>query len=103
MQFGSSLRVRKFGCVLLFTVFGTLASSAQFEQFGQALTGTQQQSQCLPTDPNCQLSGAQNNIPVRNPSQTNQQQTTNPQILVPRQVDNPDNITNPQNGNRTQQ
>ena len=37
MQFGSSARVWKFVFALLFTVFGTFTSFAQFDQFGQPL------------------------------------------------------------------
>jgi hypothetical protein len=37
MQFGSSPRVCKLGYVLLFTVFGTLASFGQYGQYSQAL------------------------------------------------------------------
>ena len=104
MLFGGPPRVRKFGYVVLFTVFGTLPSSAQFEQFGQALGSTQgQQQSCNPNDPTCQPSANQNNIQIRNPSQTNQQQPVNPQIFVPGQLDNQNDTTNPQNGNRTQQ
>jgi protein involved in polysaccharide export with SLBB domain len=104
MLFGGPPRVRKFGYVVLFTVFGTLTSSAQFEQFGQALGSTQgQQQSCNPNDPTCQPSANQNNIQIRNPSQTNQQQPMNPQIFVPGQLDNQNDTTNPQNGNRTQQ
>jgi protein involved in polysaccharide export with SLBB domain len=99
MQFGSSPRVRKIGYVLLFTVFGTLASSAQFEQFGQAPGSTQQS--CNPGDPTCQT-GTQNNLQIRNPSQTTQQ-PLNPQIVVPGQPENQNETINPQNGNRTQQ
>ena len=99
MQFGSSPRVRKFGYVLLFIVVGTLASSAQFEQFGQA--STQGQQSCNPSDPSCQT-GNQNNLQIRNPSQTTQQ-PVNPQIVVPGQPENQNETTNTQNGNRTQQ
>ena len=101
MQFGSSPRVRKFGYVLLFTVFGTLASSAQFEQFGQAPGSTQGQQSCNPGDPTCQT-GPQNNLQIRNPSQPSQQ-PLNPQIVVPGQPENQNETTNTQNGNRTQQ
>jgi len=104
MQFGVFPRVRKFGYVLLFTAFGTLTLSAQFEQFGQALGGGQgqQQQQCNPTDPTCQTSSQQNNIQIRNPSQTNPQQL-NPQINVPGQPENQNNPANSQNVNLTQQ
>jgi protein involved in polysaccharide export with SLBB domain len=101
MQFGSSPRLCRFGYVLLITVFGTLTSSAQFDQFGQALTGQGgQQQSCDPNDPTCQSSGDQSNVQIRNPSAT-QQQTLTPQIIVPGQQDNTQ--TNTQNNNRTQQ
>ncbi|WP_433967756.1 SLBB domain-containing protein [Tunturiibacter gelidiferens] len=87
--------------MLLITVFGTLTSSAQFDQFGQALTGQAgQQQSCDPNDPTCQSSVDQSNLQVRNPS-VNQQQTLTPQIIVPGQQDNTQ--TNTQNNNRTQQ
>ncbi|MBB5342216.1 SLBB domain-containing protein [Tunturibacter empetritectus] len=103
MQFGSSPRVRRFGYVLLVSVFGTLTSSAQFEQFGQALSGqTTQQQSCDPNDPTCQSSADQSNLQIRNPSvnQQQQQQTLTPQIIVPGQQDTQ---TNTQNNTRTQQ
>jgi protein involved in polysaccharide export with SLBB domain len=102
MQFGSSARVRKFGYVLLVSVFGTLTSSAQFGQFGQALSGqtSQQQQSCDPNDPTCQSSGDQSNLQIRNPSVNQQQQTLPEQIIVPGQQDNQNNT---QNNTRTQQ
>ena len=101
MQFGSSPRLCRFGYVLLITVFGTLTSLAQFDQFGQALTGqTGQQQSCDPNDPTCQSSGGQSNVQVGNPS-SNQQQTLTPQIIVPGQQDNTQ--SNTQNSNRAQQ
>ncbi|WP_353069772.1 SLBB domain-containing protein [Tunturibacter empetritectus] len=102
MQFGSSPRVRRFGYVLLVSVFGTLTSSAQFEQFGQALSGqTSQQQSCDPNDPTCQSSDDQSNLQLRNPSvNQQQQQTLTPQIIVPGQQDTQ---TNSQNNTRTQQ
>src|SRR5260370_41012361 len=102
MQFGSSARVWKFGFVLLFTVFGTLTSSAQFDQFGQALSGQTQQS-CNPNDPSCQPSPNQNNLQIPNPSLNNQQQLGNPLTTVPGQLGNQNNTTNPQNNNLTEQ
>jgi protein involved in polysaccharide export with SLBB domain len=104
MQFGGSATVRKFGYVFIFTVLGAVTSFAQFEQFGQALSNTtgQPQQTCSPTDPTCQQSTDQSNYQLRN-SQTNQQQLTNPQINVPGQLDNQNNGTTQQNGNRTQQ
>src|SRR5271156_546533 len=101
MQFGSSPRVCRFGYVLLITVFGTLTSSAQFEQFGQALGGQLgQQQSCDPNDPTCQSSsGDQNdNLQIRNPSLNQQQQQSAP-ILLPGQQENQ---TNTQNNNRNQ-
>ena len=104
MQFSGSPSRVKFGYVLFFTLFGTLTSSAQFEQYGQALGGSsgQQQQSCPPSDPGCQQSGDQGNFQVRNPSQTNQQ-TTGPQIIVPGQQGNQNGTSNAQNGNGTQQ
>jgi protein involved in polysaccharide export with SLBB domain len=101
MQFGGSPRVRKLGYVLLFVTLGTLTSSAQFEQFGQALSGTQGQQSCNPTDPACQ-SPNQGNLQIRTP-QANQQQPLNPQINVPGQSENQNNPANSQNVNLTQQ
>jgi protein involved in polysaccharide export with SLBB domain len=101
MQFGSSPRVCRFGYVLLFTVFGTLTSSAQFGQFGQGLSGqTGQDQSCDPNDPTCQSSD-QSNLQVRNPSSNQQQQTTGPQIIVPGQQDTTQ--TNTQNNPQNQQ
>lgn len=100
MQFGSSPRVRRFGYVLLVSVFGTLTSSAQFDQFGQALSGqTSQQQSCDPNDPTCQSSGDQSNLQTRTPL-ANQQQTLTPQIVVPGQQDTQ---TTTQNNNRNLQ
>ncbi|MGH9596728.1 MAG: SLBB domain-containing protein, partial [Edaphobacter sp.] len=101
MQVGVSPIVRKFGYALLFVAFGTLTSSAQFEQFGQALSGTQGQQACSPTDPTCQSSN-QGNLQIRTP-QTNQQQPLNPKIDVPGQPENQNNPANSQNVNLTQQ
>jgi protein involved in polysaccharide export with SLBB domain len=105
MQFGGSPRVRKFGCVLLFTVFGTLTSSAQYGQYGQIPGNTTgQQQSCSPSDPACQQSGDQSNFQIRNPLTNQQQQPTlNPQITVPGQSENQNDTNNIQNGNRTQQ
>src|SRR5258708_1139319 len=103
MQFGSSARVWKFGFVLLFTVFGTLTSSAQFDQFGQALSGqSQQQQSCNPNDPASQSSG-QNNLQIPNPSLNNKQHLGNPLTTFPGQLGNQNNTTNQQNGNQTEQ
>jgi protein involved in polysaccharide export with SLBB domain len=104
MQFGSSPRVRRFGYVLLVSMFGTLTSSAQFDQFGQALSGQtpQQQQSCDPNDPTCQSSDDQSNLQLRNPSvNQQQQQTLTPQILVPGQQDTTQ--ANTQNNARIQQ
>jgi protein involved in polysaccharide export with SLBB domain len=106
MQFGSSPRVCKLGYVLLFTVFGTLTSFGQYGQYGQysqAVQNAAGQQTCNPGDPSCQQSGDQNNLQIRNPSANQQQPTQNPQITVPGQSENQNNIPNNQNGNRTQQ
>jgi protein involved in polysaccharide export with SLBB domain len=100
MQFGSSPRVCRFGYVLLFTVFGTLTSSAQFDQSGQALGGQLgQQQSCDPNDPTCQSSSDQTNPQVRAPSVNQQQQPLSQQIILPGQ---PETQTNTQNNNRNQ-
>ena len=100
MQFGSSPRVCRFGYVLLITVLGTLTSSAQFDQFGQALSGQAgQQQSCDPNDPTCQSSD-QGNFQTGNPSGNQQQQTLTPQIIVPGQQDTQ---TNTQNNTQNQQ
>jgi protein involved in polysaccharide export with SLBB domain len=83
MRVGVSRRVRTFGFVLLFMAVGVSPSFAQFDQFGQALSGTPGQLQCNLSDPTCQSNINPNNILNRNPSTTNQQQTTLPQIYVP--------------------
>ena len=101
MQFGSSPRVCRFGFVFLFTVFGTLASSAQLDQFGQGLGGQLgQQPSCDPNDPTCQSSD-QGNVQTRNPSSNQQQQTLTPQIIVPGQDSTQQ--TNTQNNSQNQQ
>ncbi len=43
MQVGSSPRVLKLGYVVLFAVFGTLTSFAQYGRYGQALGNTSEQ------------------------------------------------------------
>jgi protein involved in polysaccharide export with SLBB domain len=103
MQFGSSFRICRFGYVLLFTVFGTLTSSAQFGQFGQGLSGQTGQQSCDPNDPTCQSSD-QNNLQIRNPSNNQQQQISTPQIIVPGQQDTtqPNTQNNPQNQQQQQ-
>src|SRR5437763_11215325 len=103
MQFGSSARVWKFGFALLFTVFGTFTSFAQYDQYGQPLTGQQQQT-CNPNDPTCQTAPNQNNLQILNPL-NNQQQNGNPLTNFPGQLGN---VTNnqpnqQQNGNLTEQ
>ena len=103
MQFGSSPRVCKLGYVLLFTVFGTLASFGQYGQYSQSLGTLSGQQTCNPGDPTCQPSADQNNqsnYPIRNPSANQQQPTLNPQISVPGQTENQNNT---QTGIRTQQ
>ncbi len=100
MQFGSSPRVCRFGFVFLFTVFGTLTSSAQLDQFGQGLGGQiGQQPSCDPNDPTCQTPD-DGNVPVRNPSSNQQQQNSVPQIVVPGQDTTQ---TNTQNNLQNQQ
>jgi protein involved in polysaccharide export with SLBB domain len=100
MQFGSSPRVCRFGFVFLFTVFGTLTSSAQLDQFGQGLGGQLgQQPSCDPNDPTCQSSD-QGNFQTRSPSSNQQQQTLTPQIIVPGQDTTQ---TNTQNNLQNQQ
>jgi protein involved in polysaccharide export with SLBB domain len=70
MQFGSSPRVLKVGCVALFTVLGASMSYAQLGQgLGQALGTGSDQSSCNPNDPTCQ---AYSSDQLRNPSQINQ-------------------------------
>ena len=100
MQFGSSPRVCRFGFVFLFTVFGTLTSSAQLDQFGQGLGGQiGQQPSCDPNDPTCQTPD-DGSVPVRNPSSNQQQQNSVPQIVVPGQDTTQ---TNTQNNLQNQQ
>jgi protein involved in polysaccharide export with SLBB domain len=100
MQFGSSPRVCRFGFVVLFTVFGTLTSSAQLDQFGQGLGGQiGQQPSCDPNDPTCQTPD-DGSVPVRNPSSNQQQQNSVPQIVVPGQDTTQ---TNTQNNLQNQQ
>ncbi|MBB5326832.1 SLBB domain-containing protein [Tunturiibacter gelidoferens] len=101
MQFGSSPRVCRFGFVFLFTVFGTLTSSAQLDQFGQGLGGGQlgQQPSCDPNDPTCQSSDP-GSFQTRNPSSNQQQQNSTPQIIVPGQDTTQ---TNTQNNLQNQQ
>lgn len=102
MQFGGSPSGVKFGCVVLFTLFGAITASAQFDQYGQALEGSSgQQQSCSPTDPGCQQSVNQGSSQTRSQSQTNQQ-LTGPQIYVPGQT-NQNGTTDTQNGNQTQQ
>ena len=104
MQVGSSPRICKLGCVVLFAVFGTLTSFGQYGQYGQALGNTAGQQACNPTDPSCQQSGGQSNFPILNSGANQQQQPTlNPQISVPGQPENQNNTANTQNNdNRTQ-
>src|SRR5215469_6667821 len=102
MQFGSSARVRKLGFALLFTVFGTISSFAQFDQFGQPLSGQSQQT-CNPSDPTCQPAPGQNNVQV--PNSLNNQQYGNPLTNFPGQLGNQtnQNPANQQTGNQTEQ
>ena len=107
MQFGSSPRVFKAGCALLFIVLGTSMSPAQFSQFGQALGNTggqqQQQSSCSPNDPACQAYSDQDAYQGRGASQINPQSTSSQgSNLQPDQQTSQD-TTNAQTGDRTQQ
>jgi protein involved in polysaccharide export with SLBB domain len=86
MQFGSSPRVLKAGCVALFTVLGASVSSAQLGQgLGQALGSGTDQASCNPNDPTCQ---AYSSNQMENPPQVNQS-PANPQgiVLQPSQTD----------------
>jgi protein involved in polysaccharide export with SLBB domain len=101
MQFGSSARIWKFGFSLLFTVFGTFTSFAQYDQFGQPFSGQSQQS-CNPNDPSCQPTSGQIYPQTANPL-TNQQQYGNPLTNFPGQLGNQNNTTSQQTGNQTDQ
>jgi protein involved in polysaccharide export with SLBB domain len=102
MQFGSSARAWKFGFALLFTAFGTFTSFAQYDQYGQPLSGQQQQT-CNPSDPTCQTAPNQNNLQILNPL-NNQQQNANPLTNFPGQLGNvTNNPPNQQTGNLTEQ
>ena len=99
MQFGSSPRVLKAGCVALFTVLGASMSSAQLGQgLGQALGSGTDQASCNPNDPTCQAYSSnqmQNVSPANQPSANSQGI-----VLQPGQTDQ--NGTN-QQGTQTQQ
>jgi protein involved in polysaccharide export with SLBB domain len=103
MQFGGSPRVLKVGYLALLTVFGTLTTSAQYTDFGQALGNTSgQQVTCNPQDLACQAtqqnSADQGNFQRRLPSTTQQQNSQG--VVLPGQETQNDNTTN---GNQTQQ
>ena len=97
MQFGGSSQAVKVGYVVLFTLFGTLAASAQFADYGQSLGNTSgQQVACNPQDLACQAaqSGAdQGNLQRRIP-QNNQQQTNSNGVILPGQ-ETQDETANP--------
>jgi protein involved in polysaccharide export with SLBB domain len=100
MQFGSCRTVFRLGCACLFTVLGVGTSLAQFSQLGQALGSVSgQQSNCSPTDPNCQPAPDQGNYQQRAPLP--QQPGTTQGIVLTSQPDN-QNATNNPNNNRTQ-
>jgi protein involved in polysaccharide export with SLBB domain len=103
MQFGSSGRSFRFGCVVLFTLLGASGSLAQFSQYGQALGSLSgQQTSCAPTDPNCQTPADQGNYQGRGVPQNNQQQPRVTQgIEIPGQPVDQNGTGNP-NGNLTQ-
>jgi protein involved in polysaccharide export with SLBB domain len=106
MQFGSSPKVFKLGCALLFTVLGASVSSAQFSQFGQALgnNGGQQSSSCDPSDPTCGSSSLdQGNYQNRNLQTGQQQPVRSDGIVLPGQESDQNSSTNSQTGNNTQQ
>jgi protein involved in polysaccharide export with SLBB domain len=99
MQFGSSPRVLKAGCVALFTVLGASVSSAQLGQgLGQTLGSGTDQVSCNPNDPTCQAysSNQMQNLSPVNQSPANSQGI----VLQPGQTDQ--NGTN-QQGTQTQQ
>jgi protein involved in polysaccharide export with SLBB domain len=102
MQFGSSRRVFRHGFICFLIVLGANSSLAQFSQYGQALGSVSgQQTQCSPTDPNCQSSTDQATPQGRTPSPLNQQPGANQGVVVPVQPDN-QNGTNTPNTDRTQ-
>jgi protein involved in polysaccharide export with SLBB domain len=102
MQFGSSRKFLRLGYALLFTVLGVGTSLAQFSQLGQALGSVSgQQSNCNPTDPNCQPAPDQGNYQQRNQLPLSQQPGANQGIVLTGQPDN-QNGTNYPNSNRTQ-
>lgn len=76
MQFGSSPRVLKAGCVILFTVLGASMSPAQLGQaLGQGLGNGSDQISCNPNDPTCQAYSSnqmQNTSPVSQPTANSQ-------------------------------
>ncbi len=97
MQFGSSSRVRKFGSVVLFGLFGVGAAGAQYPNYGQS----GQQLSCNPADLACQAAqttGDQGNLQRRLPPTG--VEPTNPQggIVLPSQ-----NQPGQNNGSQSQQ
>ncbi len=104
MQFSSSSRSFKLGCMVLSTLLGASGSLAQqFSQYGQALGNLsgQQQASCAPTDPNCQTPADQGNYQGRVVPQTNQQPGLNQGIVIPGQSADQNGTSN-LNGNLTQ-
>jgi protein involved in polysaccharide export with SLBB domain len=99
MQFGSSPRVLKAGCVALFTVLGASMSPAQLGQgLGQSLGNSTDQASCNPNDPTCQ---AYSSNQIQTPSQISEP-TANPQGIV-LQSGQTDQNGNNQQGTQTQQ
>ncbi len=104
MQFGSSPKVFKLGCALLFTVLGASMSSAQFSQFGQALGNNGGQQSCDPSDPTCGSSSLdQGNYQNRSLQNNQQQPVRSDGIVLPGQESDQNGSTNSQTGNNTQQ
>lgn len=104
MQFGSSPRVLKVGYVVLFTVVGTLATRAQFADYGQALGNTSgQQVACNPQDIACQAAqqnAGQGTTQGRVPQLGQQQPTPTQGVVLPGQESTP---SQPTSGVTTQQ
>jgi protein involved in polysaccharide export with SLBB domain len=103
MQFSSSGRSFRLGCVVLLTLLGASGSLAQYSQYGQALGSLSgQQTSCAPTDPNCQAPADQGNYQGRSVPPNSQQQPRLPQgIEIPGQPSDQNGTNNP-NGNLTQ-
>lgn len=105
MQFGSSPRRLKVGCVVLFPVFVVLTARAQFPDIGQSLGNTSgQQVACNPQDIACQAAqqnAGQGTTQGRVPQQGQQQPTQTQGVVLPGQETN--NTTETTNNNLTQQ